>query len=54
MTYEQKKRAPRIISNDRYKSDDKPCEGDCTKCMFNDKCNRKHVDDVPAAPQPPK
>jgi hypothetical protein len=54
MTYEQKKRAPRIISNDRYRSDEKPCEGDCTKCMFSDKCNRKHKDDIVAAPEPPK
>lgn len=53
MTYEQKKRPPKIISNDRYRSDEKPCEGDCNKCMFGDKCNRRHKDDIVAPPEPP-
>ena len=52
MTFEKKKREPRMLSNDRYKPDEKPCEGDCTKCMFSDKCNRRHKDDKPAAPAP--
>ena len=53
MTFERKKKPARIISNDRYRGDDKPCEGDCTKCMFKDRCNRKHKDNTAVAPAPP-
>jgi len=38
---EEKRKGPPILSNPRYKSDEKECEGDCTKCMFADRCNRK-------------
>jgi len=50
MTFEKKRKEPRMLSNDRYKPDDKPCEGDCKTCMFGDKCNRKHKDDKVATP----
>jgi hypothetical protein len=57
MTFEKKKKEPRMLSNDRYRPDDKPCEGDCTKCMFGDKCNRKRkaepVATIPPPPPPP-
>jgi hypothetical protein len=46
MTFEKKKKAPRIISNDRYQPDDKPCEGNCAKCMFRNGCSRKHKEEV--------
>jgi hypothetical protein len=53
MTFEKKRKEPRMLSNDRYRPDDKPCEGDCTKCMFGDKCNRKRKTDTAAAAPPP-
>jgi hypothetical protein len=41
MSFKARRKEPRMLSNDRYRPDDKPCEGDCTKCIFGDKCDRK-------------